>query len=554
MTTDAVTDRRPAASGQLAGRREWLGLAVLALPALLVAMDLSVLYLAVPRLTADLRPAGTQLLWITDVYGFMLAGFLVPMGTLGDRIGRRRLLMIGATVFGAACVLAAYSTTATMLIAGRTVLGIAGATLAPSALALIGSMFQQPRQRTFAVGVWVTSLSAGGAVGPILGGLLLQFFWWGSAFLIGVPVMALLLATGRRLLPEHRGAGSGRLDLASVALSLATVLPFVYGLKQTAQHGPGWPALSIIIGLACGTVFVRRQRRLADPLFDVRLFRTPAFATALAVNTFGFFALMGAFFFTAQYLQLVLRLPPLRAGLWTVPSFGGFIAGSLLTPLIVRRIPAAWATVAGLVLAAVGFWTLTRIDDRSGLAVLVTGSVVLSVGLAAVFTLVTNAVIGSAPPARAGAASAMSETATELGGALGIAVLGSIGAAIYRHLVAGSIPPGVPAQAARSARDTLGGAVSASADLPRQLATTTLDSARAAFTDSLHVVAAVSAATVAALAILTAITLRHVHPDTAIPDTATTATATTATARPPDADVRTRKRSGMPLTPEGETR
>jgi MFS transporter, DHA2 family, multidrug resistance protein len=308
MNSDAMTTCSRSMPGQLARRREWFGLAVLTLPALLVAMDLSVLYLAVPRLTADLRPTGTQLLWITDVYGFMLAGFLVTMGTLGDRIGRRRLLMIGAAVFGTASVLAAYSANATMLIAARTILGIAGATLAPSALALISSMFKDPKQRTVAVAVWVTSLSAGGAIGPMLGGLLLQSFWWGSAFLIGVPVMVLLLATAHHLLPEYRDTEAKKLDLTSVALSLAAVLPVVYGLKQLAQYGPTrLSAVTVAVGVASGVVFVRRQRRLADPLFDVRLFRTPAFSTSLAVNTFGFFVLMGVFFFTAQYLQLVLR-------------------------------------------------------------------------------------------------------------------------------------------------------------------------------------------------------------------------------------------------------
>jgi MFS transporter, DHA2 family, multidrug resistance protein len=513
MNSDAMTTCSRSMPGQLARRREWFGLAVLTLPALLVAMDLSVLYLAVPRLTADLRPTGTQLLWITDVYGFMLAGFLVTMGTLGDRIGRRRLLMIGAAVFGTASVLAAYSANATMLIAARTILGIAGATLAPSALALISSMFKDPKQRTVAVAVWVTSLSAGGAIGPMLGGLLLQSFWWGSAFLIGVPVMVLLLATAHHLLPEYRDTEAKKLDLTSVALSLAAVLPVVYGLKQLAQYGPTrLSAVTVAVGVASGVVFVRRQRRLADPLFDVRLFRTPAFSTSLAVNTFGFFVLMGVFFFTAQYLQLVLGLSPLRAGLWTVPSFGGFILGSLVTPLIVRATRPSRAMAAGLVLAAVGFWTLTRIGPGHGLSLLITGSVISSIGLAPVFTLVTTVVVGSAPPQRAGAASAMSETATELGGALGLAVLGSVGTAVYRHLVAGPTPDGLPAQTSQATRDTLGGAISAAAHLPDQLAVAVLDPARMAFTHSLHTVAAIGAATVAVLAVPTAALLRHVNP------------------------------------------
>jgi DHA2 family multidrug resistance protein-like MFS transporter len=284
----------------------------------------------------------------------------------------------------------------------------------------------------------------------------------------------------------------------------------VYGLKQTVQRGPGWlPALSIIVGLAGGTLFVRRQRRLADPLFDVRLLRVPTFGASLAVNVVGFSLLMGVFFLTAQYLQLVLGLSPLHAGLWTVPPFGGFIVGSLLTPLVVRRIRPPTAMAAGLILAAAGLGILTQVGPRSGLAVLVTGSVVLSVGLAPVFTLITTIVIGSAPPQRAGAASAMSETATELGGALGVAVLGSIGSAIYRHAVAGAIPAAVPAPAAQAVRDTLGGAVSAASGLPTRLADTTLHTARAAFTDSLNTVAAISAVTAGVLAVACATLLRR---------------------------------------------
>ncbi len=264
-------------STRRAGRREWIGLAVLALPCLLYAMDLTVLNLAVPHLSADLRPSSTQLLWIVDIYGFLVAGSLVTMGTLGDRIGRRRLLLIGAAAFGAASLVAAWSTSAEMLIAARALLGLAGATVAPSTLSLIRNMFLDPRQRTVAISVWITSFSVGGAIGPLLGGVLLQWFWWGSVFLLAVPVMALLLVLGPLLLPEFRDPQPGRLDLPSAALSVAAVLAVIYGLKQLAQDGLGWPpALSILAGLAVGVVFVRRQHRLADPLLDLRLFRHPS--------------------------------------------------------------------------------------------------------------------------------------------------------------------------------------------------------------------------------------------------------------------------------------
>jgi DHA2 family multidrug resistance protein-like MFS transporter len=494
-----------------ATRREWIGLAVIALPCLLYSMDLTVLFLAVPHLSADLRPSSTQLLWITDIYGFLLAGSLITMGTLGDRIGRRRLLLTGAAAFGAASVLAALSTSAGMLIVARALLGVAGATLAPSTLSLLRTMFADPMQRTLAIGVWIASFSAGGAIGPLAGGVLLERYWWGSVFLLGVPVMALLLVLGPMLLPESRDPRAGRLDPRSAGLSLAAVLAVIYGLKQLAQDGPGWPpALSILAGLAVGVVFVRRQRALADPLLDLRLFRSPAFTAALVANTLDFFISFAALLFIAQYLQLVLGLSPLRAGLWMLPSSLGFIVGSLLTPLLVARARPAWVMTGGMVLAAVGFGLLTRVDGAAGLAVLVTGSVVLSLGSAPMTTLATELMVGTAPPERAGGASGIAETSSEFGGALGIAILGVIGTAVYRGQVADAVPAEVPSEAAAAARDTLGGAVAADGLLPDRLGAALLDAARQAFTQGLRLTFAVSAAVAIGIAVLVAVLLRRV--------------------------------------------
>jgi MFS transporter, DHA2 family, multidrug resistance protein len=494
-----------------AGHREWIGLAVIALPCVVYAMDLTVLNLALPDLSEDLEPSSSQLLWIVDIYGFMVAGLLITMGTLGDRIGRRRLLLIGGAAFGAASALAALSTSAEMLIAARALLGVAGATLAPSTLALIRNMFADPQERTFAIGVWITSFSGGAAIGPLVGGLLLERFWWGSVFLLAVPVMALLLVVGPRLLPEFRDPAAGRLDLISAAESLVAVLAVIYGLKQMAQEGLGWEAVvAIAAGLAVGAAFVRRQGRLADPLIDLRLFRVPAFSGALTANTLGFFVNFGIAVFIAQYLQLVLGLSPLEAGLWTLPWAGGFIVGSMLTPVIVSRISAASAIVGGLALAAAGFGLLTQVTGDSSLATLVTGSVVLALGLAPVFTLAADLMVSAAPPERAGAAAGISETSSEFGGALGIAVLGVIGTALYRGEVADTVPAGIPSEAAEAARDSLGGAVAAGVELPEARTTELVDAASDAFTQALQLAATLSAAVLIAAAVLAWGLLRRV--------------------------------------------
>jgi DHA2 family multidrug resistance protein-like MFS transporter len=493
-----------------AGRHEWIGLAVIALPCLLYSMDLTVLYLAVPSLTADLDPSSTQLLWITDIYGFFLAGFLITMGTLGDRIGRRRLLLIGAATFGVASVLAAFSTSVEMLIVTRALLGVAAATLAPSTLSLIRNMFLDPGQRTFAIGIWATSFSVGAAVGPLLGGLLLEFFWWGSVFLLAVPVMLLLLVLGPKLLPEFRDPGAGRLDLISAGLSVVAVLAVIYGLKEIAADGLGRaPALSILAGLLLALVFVRRQRTLTDPLIDLKLFRSRRFNAALAANTLSLAIAFGMFLLIAQYLQLVLGYSPLEAGLWTLPSSGGFIAGSLLAPFLVRIVRPAYVVAGGLLLTAAGLGILAQVEADSSVALVVAGSVVVALGVAPPVTLGTDLVVGCVSPERAGVASGISETGAELGGALGIAILGSISVAVYRGQIADTAPDRIPSEAVASAEDTLSGATEAADALPGPLGEPLLDAARDAFTQGMQVAALAGAAVAIVTAIVAGILLRR---------------------------------------------
>ena len=480
-----------------AGRREWLGLAVIALACVLYVMDLTVLHLAIPALSADLQPTSAQLLWIIDIYGFMIAGVLITMGSLGDRIGRRRLLLIGAAAFGVASLFAAFSTSAEMLIVARAVLGLAGATLAPSTLSLIRTMFPDPTQRTTAIGIWITSFSVGSAIGPVLGGIVLEFFWWGAVFLLNVPVMVVLLVLGPRLLPEYRDPSAGRADLPSAALSLSAMLAVVYSLKQIAQDGLAASAVLVgTAGLGLGWLFVRRQRLLADPLIDLGLFRIPAFRSAVTTYGIGVFVMFGGVLFIPQYLQLVLGMSPLVSGLWMLPWALSFIVGSNVAPILARRFPPQHLMGWGLVVSAVGFALF--LGAGSGLWQIVVGTVTFSLGMSPLFTLTNDLIVGSAPPERAGAAAGISETAAELGGALGISILGSIGIAMYRNGI--DVAELSPADS-DAARSSLGGALDVAAGLPERLAVALIDASQAAFIAGLHIAAAISVVTSVALAV-----------------------------------------------------
>lgn len=496
-----------------AGRKEWIGLAVLALPAMLIAMDMTVLYLAVPHLSADLDPSSSQLLWILDIYGFLIAGFLITMGTLGDRIGRRKLLMIGGAAFAATSVAAAYATSAEMLIGTRALLGIAGATLMPSTLALIRNMFHDSAQRTTAIAAWMSSFMVGTIIGPLVGGALLENFWWGSVFLLAVPAMVLLLVAGPILLPEYRDPNSGRLDFASVLLSLAAVILTIYGIKELAKNGLAMiPVVAIVAGLAIGTVFAQRQRQLANPLLDLSLFANRKFSASLGTLSLALFAMSGVFFFLAQYLQLVLGYSPFEAGLWTLPQALAMIVAAALTSTLVRYVRPAYVMSAGLLIAVAGFALLARLDGQSDIWLLVAGQVIMSLGFGPTVILGIDMIVGAAPPERAGAASAVSETGQEFGLAIGVAILGSVGTAVYRRALDGSLPVGIPEADATTARDTLGGALEVAAALPGPAGIDLAEAARQAFTQGLQVNVVIAAALTLGAALLPALLLRHVRP------------------------------------------
>ena len=474
----------------------------MALPCLLYSMDLTVLHLAIPKISAALEPSSAQLLWIIDIYGFFVAGSLITMGTLGDRIGRRKLLLIGAALFGAASVMAAFSKSAEMLIVNRAVLGIAGATVAPSTLSLIRNMFHDEHQRRTAISIWIVAFSLGGAIGPLVGGALLNYFWWGSAFLIGVPVMVLVLVAGPILLPEYKDPNAGRLDLLSAAMSLTAVLGVIYGVKRFAQDGLVAAAVaSVVAGLTIGWLFVRRQNHLDDPLIDLRLFRLGKFRAAIILYGTAILCQFGGFLFLAQYLQLVLGLSPLQGGLWSVPWAMGFILGSLVTPPLSRSVRPVQLIFWGLVLSSVGYFLFARLGPtRDHLPLFALASLILSFGSSPVFTLANDVIVTSAPPERTGAASGISETCAEMGGALGVAIFGSIGVAIYRGMLHAQLPEGMSPEMTQASLATLAGALDVSRQLTGDVSALMADAARAAFLRGLVVCELISGVGTLALA------------------------------------------------------
>ncbi|MGV9817126.1 MFS transporter [Nocardia xishanensis] len=489
--TDVETVRPAEGAGSVAvgSRRAWLGLGVLLLPVLLVSMDISVLFLAMPTLTVDLDPSAAQQLWILDIYGFLIAGLLITMGNLGDRIGRRNILLAGATVFGIASVLAAFAPTAGVLIAARALMGIGGATLLPSSLALISSLFPDARERAAAIGVWTAFFAGGSAVGPIIGGLLLHHFWWGSVFLINLPVLLILLAFGPFLLPEHRAGVLGPLDLPSVALSIGGILPVVYAIKHAASEGVDAASIVIgLIGVAVLFVFVRRQRTLAEPLLDLRLFGRAQFSVAIGSSLVGMMSLAALSYLTSIYLQSVTGRDPLAAALLGIPMAVAVFICSMSGARVGRWIGVRATFVLALLASAVGNLMLLGVGVDGGIGWYLAGSTIAGIGYGLAFTLVSDVAVSSVPPERAGSAVGISETSFELGNALGLALLGSLAALVFRS----------GGDYASTLGETIHGADDAR-----------VHSAQASFVDGMHVATTVGAGLLVLMAIVAWVATRR---------------------------------------------
>ncbi|WP_038469623.1 MFS transporter [Arthrobacter sp. PAMC 25486] len=489
-----------------AGVRSWIALAVLMLPVLLVSVDNTVLSFAIPSISLALTPSASELLWIIDIYPLVLAALLVPMGSMADRFGRRKLLLIGSTGFAVVSVFAAFAPNAGALIGYRALLGLFGAMLMPSTLSLIRNLFLHPGQRRTAIAVWAAGFSGGAALGPIVGGFILEHFWWGAVFLMSVPVLIPLLILAPIFVPESKDPNPGKIDVWSILLSFGAMVPTIFGIKEIAQSGFSVVNLALIVlGVGLGAVFVRRQMRRENPMMDVTLFKNPVFSGSVSANLLSIFALVGFLYFITQHLQLVVGLSPTHAAYVLVPGLAITVIFGLLAASLANHFRPSWLVVGGLLLNATAFLIVFLNSDGSVLGIIIAFAV-LGAGVGTAETISNDLILSAAPPAKAGAASAISETAYEVGSVLGTAVLGSILAASYRMNVV--IPEGVSADASNTASQTLGGAIDVAGTLPVEQGKALLESAKHAFDSGSGTVAMVSVVLMLAAALMCAWTLR----------------------------------------------
>ncbi|GHB53504.1 MFS transporter [Streptomyces viridiviolaceus] len=490
-TTAAATPRRRAAG---AGANRWVVLVVLCVSLLLVAVDATVLHVAVPAVTEDLRPGSIELLWIVDVYPLVCASLLILFGTLGDRVGRRRVLLLGYGLFGVASALAAVADNAQVLILARALLGVGGAMIMPATLSILRQVFPDRRERALAIGIWSAVAAVGAAIGPLLGGFLLEHFWWGSVFLVNIPLMLVSLPVGRLLLPESKGDGAGPWDVVGALMAAAGLFGVVLGVKRL---GGGEPVASVVTvlpllaGAALLAAFVRRQRRRAHPLVDLRMFRRPAFSTSVGCIVLAMLALVGLELIAAQYLQLVLGLSPLQTGLRLLPLTFAAMAAGLAGARMLRRFGPRRMVCAGFCLTAGAVVLLTAMGREDHCALLLTGFVLLGFGLETTLFGAYESMLSEAPQAQAGGAAAIGETSYQLGAGIGIALLGSVMNAAYAPGLAGV--PGVPAAASAAAGHSLGEAYEVAAQLGGPAGVALRRAAADAFVHGLHVTLLVSA-------------------------------------------------------------
>lgn len=471
----------------VSARRRWAGLAVLSASVLLVVMDMTVLNVALPAISQDLRPDSVELLWMVDAYALVLSGLLVTVSALGDRWGRKRMLMTGFAVFGLASMAVLVTSSALEVIAVRALLGIGGAMIMPSTLSMIRNLFTDPGERARALGVWSAMAAVGAALGPIVAGFLLEHFSWHSAFLVNVPVMVVAIAAGLFLLPESRNPRPGRWDALGTVLSMAGMVALLYAVKNFGKHGltsPGALVATVVAVVALGW-FVMRCLRRPDPLLEIRLFRSAPFSAGVVTALTTSIAMAAVLLLLAQWMQLVQGYGPLETGVRLLPAALGAIIASPLAPGLAARIGARTVLAGGLAVTGVAFLLLYVAPGPLGYWPVAIALALIGLGNGSL-AIASAAIMSGSPPAKSGSAAAIEETSYELGGALGVAVLGSVAAAIYRGELAYEGP------GAGAVQESLGGAL----DVARELGAAggrLAEEARTAFTDSLVVTSAAGA-------------------------------------------------------------
>ncbi|MFD9391614.1 MFS transporter [Streptomyces sp. NPDC060000] len=488
-TTAAAALRRRTAG---AGAHRWVVLVVLCVSLLLVAVDATVLHVAVPAVTEDLRPGAIELLWIVDTYPLVCASLLILFGTLGDRVGRRRILLLGYALFGVASALAAFAGSAQTLILARALLGVGGAMIMPATLSILRQVFPDRRERALAIGIWSAVAAVGAAIGPLLGGFLLEHFWWGSVFLVNIPLMLVSLPVGRLLLPESRGTSDGPWDVVGALMAAAGLFGVVLGVKQlgSGELGPLTVA-PLLVGALLIVLFVRRQRRRRHPLVDLGMFGRRAFSTSVGCIVLAMLALVGLELIAAQYLQLVLGLSPLETGLRLLPLTFAAMAAGLAGARLLRQFGPRRMVCGGFVLTALAVLTLTAMGGSDNTGLLLFGFLLLGFGLETTLFAAYESMLSEAPPEQAGGAAAIGETSYQLGAGIGIALLGSVMNAAYAPGL--KSVPGVPASASDAAGHSLGEAYEVAGRLGGPAGAALRRAARDCFVHGLHVTLLVSA-------------------------------------------------------------
>jgi EmrB/QacA subfamily drug resistance transporter len=504
-------------------RRRWWALAVMCTSLAVISLDNTVLNVAIPSLVKNLNASTSQLQWIIDGYTLVFAGLLLTAGSLGDRFGRRGALSTGLAIFCVGSAASAFATSASMLVLTRAFMGIGAALIMPSTLSLLTNVFHDPKERGRAIGAWAAVAGASGAFGPLIGGALLQHFWWGSVFLINVPLTITVLIAGRFLLPSSKDPDAGKLDPLGALLSIVGLVALLWGIIEAPTDG--WGAPSVLAALTIGVVvlglFVAWELTCDNPMLNVRFFRNPRFSAANAAITMVFFAMFGASFLITQYLQTVLGFTAFDAGLRMMPMAAVMLVVAPLSPRLVERIGTKLVAGCGLVLAAVGLVVVATVPVTNGYPRLLSGMFFLAIGMGMVMAPATESIMGSLPRNKAGVGSAMNDTTRQMGGALGVAVIGSVLASAYRPGVASKLAAlHAPVTVISTARDSIGGAVDAAGSLPEPLRTAVVAASRGEFVSAFHtalivatVVLLVAAAVVFALLPARAIAEEAAHVD-----------------------------------------